>query len=164
MDEKKKASADKGIRPRPGSGYKADVGRRLAAGVVDAILCVFITLILIWIPGIGWFLGPFVGALFWLTRDNLPLGFLENKSPGKKILNLRVEKLGTETKVCSTGDSVKRNLPAGIALLLIMIPRVGIYLGPSLLVVIGAMEILLILSDPEGLRLGDKIAETKVFD
>jgi uncharacterized RDD family membrane protein YckC len=150
-------------RVRPGATYKANVMNRLIAGIVDVLILGVIMVFLYLIPVYGKLISVVVGALFWLTRDYFPVGG-GHRSIGKRLAKLRVEKQGTGTAECSLADSAKRNLPASLAILLTLIPLVGKFLGPLIFCVLGVVETLLIFTDPEGLRLGDKIAETKVLD
>ena len=164
MMKKKNMKGGSGSRPRLGSTYKADLQKRIFAGLVDAVICGIISGLLFLFPGVGNFLGPIVGALFWLFRDCLPMGPDEKNSPGKKIAGLRVEKPGARIAYCSPEDSLKRNLPAGLCMLMTMIPLVGKFLGPLLLLAVTGAEIYFMVIDPEGLRFGDRFANTKVFD
>lgn len=87
---------------------------RIIAGVIDGIsISVFVGLT-IWlfkfIPLIG-FIGTYIGALisilFFIYRDNL----FDSQSIGKKILGLKVIKIGQKNKNINTTTSVLRNLP-----------------------------------------------------
>jgi len=139
---------------------KADVTKRIIAGVID----VAITVVVGFIP----WLGGLVATAYWLVRDGLDVSFMDHRSVGKQIMKLRpVTAQGRPTEMA---DSIKRNWPlafGGIAQLLLFIPIVGwLLLIPVgfIAFAIGVAEVVLVLSDGAGRRLGDRFANTQVIE
>ncbi len=143
---------------------KADLGKRFVAIIIDAVVAVVVGLI----PIIGWF----VAAAYWLVRDGLEFEFMDRRSIGKKLMKLRPVTLDGSPMDVMT--SVKRNWMfalGAILQILRMIPFVGWLLMLVLLIpvglaalALGIIEIFLVITDGEGRRLGDKIANTKVIE
>lgn len=144
----------------PPSPLKADLGKRAVAMIIDAVIAAVIGMI----PAIG----GLIGAAYMLLRDGLEFDFMNHRSVGKHVMKLHIESLdGTPIDI---NTSMRRNwmfaLGALIPLLLfipvlgwIAIPFVGLA-GLAL----GVVEIVLVITDPEGRRLGDKIASTRVVE
>jgi len=141
-------------------GPLASLDKRFLAGFIDGI----VALVAGFVPAIGWLLA----MTYWLVRDGLETELMDQRSLGKKLLKIRpVRADGAPTDVT---DSIRRNwmfCPTGI------IQYLGIGFGIGLLLaiplgIIWAMfvgiEIYLVTSDPEGRRLGDKIADTVVIE
>ena len=144
---------------QPGPLKKADLGKRIPAALIDGILAFVVG----WIP----FIGGIVAAVYWLVRDGLELDFMDGRSIGKKIMKLRPVTLdGTPMDLMA---SAKRNWMfalGGVAQLLIY-TIVGILLAIPLIfvaVLLGILELVLVITDDEGRRLGDKIANTMVIE
>ena len=144
---------------QPGALKKADLGKRIVAAIIDAVLAFVVGLI----P----FIGGLVGAAYWLVRDGLELDFMDGRSIGKKVMKLRPVTLdGTPMDIMA---SVKRNWMfalGGVAQLLIW-TIVGIILAIPLIFVaflFFILEFILVLTDSEGRRIGDKIANTMVIE
>ncbi|MCK5077965.1 MAG: RDD family protein [Calditrichia bacterium] len=125
---------------------KADIGKRIVAFIIDAVLT---TIVIIVIP----FIGFLISGAYWLLRDGIKIDFMDQRSLGKKLMKLRPVTL--EGKNLEIIDSVKRNWMFAI----MAIPIIGWIAGFILLIV----EIILTLTDEEGRRFGDKIANTKVI-
>ena len=139
---------------------KADIGKRFVAAVIDAVIGVILGLL----PAIG----GLAAAAYWLVRDGLEFEFMDHRSVGKRLMKLRPVTLdGSPMDIVA---SAKRNWMfalGGIVTLLLAIPFVGLLLVIPVAIagmVIGIIELLLVLIDPEGRRLGDKLANTKVVD
>jgi uncharacterized RDD family membrane protein YckC len=141
---------------------KADPVKRIIAVVIDGVA----TMIVGFIP----FVGGIIGALYMLLRDALPIEALEYKSIGKKLLKLSVVKTEGPPGRIDYGTSAKRNWMFAlgpIMLFFLFIPVVGwildilIGIGCFVLVII---ELVRIFSDKQGLRLGDKMAGTRVVE
>jgi uncharacterized RDD family membrane protein YckC len=139
---------------------KADLGKRIVAAVIDGVLCAVVA----WIP----FIGGIVAAAYVLVRDGLELEFADRRSIGKKVMKLRPVRL--DGQPMDIGTSVKRNLifvVGAVGAIFAIIPILGwiiaILLGIAALV-LGAVELALIVTDPEGRRMGDKMAGTKVVE
>jgi uncharacterized RDD family membrane protein YckC len=144
------------MEPHP----KADLTRRIIAGVIDAA----ITMVVGFIP----WLGGLLATGYWLVRDGLDLEFMDHRSIGKKLMKLRpVTADGQPTEMVA---SVKRNWPlafGGVAQLLLFIPIIGwILLIPVVFIAfaVGIVEVVLVITDSEGRRLGDRFAGTRVVE
>jgi len=139
---------------------KADLGKRFLAALIDGVLAGVVGLI----P----FIGGLAGAAYMLVRDGLELDFMDQRSLGKKVMKLRPIRLDGQPMDLAT--SVKRNIPFAIGPLgaaLFIIPVIGWIAGlllaaVSFIVVI--IEIILVLTDAEGRRMGDKLADTMVIE
>ncbi len=138
---------------------KADIGKRFIAAVIDAVIAVFVG----FIP----FIGGLIATAYWLVRDGLDVEFMDHRSLGKKIMKLRPVTLdGAPVDIMT---SMKRNwmFALGGVAQLFASTIIGLIIALPLLVlvvVIAVVEIVLVLSDSEGRRLGDKIANTKVIE
>ncbi|MDX2246499.1 MAG: RDD family protein [Bacteroidia bacterium] len=117
-----------------GTQQLASQGQRIGAYLIDAILIGVVSVI----PVLGWI----VGIGYGLTRDSLP--FLDGQSLGKKLLKLRA--------VTDDGQSLSGNWGPGIIRnVVLFIPFFGI------------VELIVLLTNKEGKRLGDQWAKTKVI-
>ena len=139
---------------------KADLGKRFVAAIIDAVIGVMIGLI----PAIG----GLAAAAYWLVRDGLEFEFMYRRSVGKHVMKLRPVTLdGSPMDITA---SAKRNWMfalGGVVQLLWWIPFIGwLFVVPVALAAfaIGVIELFLVITDPEGRRLGDKIANTKVIE
>ena len=114
---------------------------------------------------------PLVGGLaasaYWLVRDGMELDFMDRRSIGKKVMKLRPVTLDGAPMDLVT--SAKRNwifAIGGIAQLFAM-TIIGVIIAIPLAmaaIALGLIEIVLVLTDPEGRRLGDKLAGTRVIE
>jgi uncharacterized RDD family membrane protein YckC len=139
---------------------KADLGKRIVAGLIDGGLAFVVGLIPV--------IGGLIAAGYWLVRDGLDIEFMDHRSIGKKIMKLRPVTLdGAPVDIMT---SVKRNWMfaiGGLASVLTYIPIIGwLLLIPVVLValVIGIVELVLVLTDAKGRRFGDKLAATQVVE
>jgi len=119
---------------------KADVRKRLTAASIDGLLVATLCL-LSWIGRAPLYLA--LGAGYLLLRDAIG-----GQSIGKILLGLVVIDL-TTGRVASVSDSVKRNL-------LLLLP------GANVVAIF--LEARTIMSDPQGQRLGDRLAHTQVVE
>jgi len=119
---------------------KADVRKRLAAAAIDGLLVVTLCL-LSWTSGSVLYLP--VGAGYLLLRDAIG-----GQSIGKLLLGLVVVDLETG-RVASVSGSVRRNL-------LLLLP------GANVAAIF--LETRTIAADPQGQRLGDRLAQTQVIE
>jgi len=148
--------------PPPVTQAKADPVKRIIAIVIDGVA----TMIVGFIPLVG----GIIGALYMLLRDALPIEALGYKSIGKKLLNLSVVKADGSPGRIDYAASAKRNWMFAlgpIMMFLVFIPVIGwildilIAIGCFVLVII---ELIKIFSDEKGIRLGDKMAGTRVVE
>jgi len=136
---------------------KADLFKRFIAALIDGI----ISSILIYIP----ILGALVGAVYTLTKDVIAYEItkntdFKNRSIGKRIMGLEIVSL--EGKDIDWTISIKRNLPLAIGSILAIVPVLGWALGGIVGAVVGIIECVLVLTDNEGRRMGDRLANTQV--
>ncbi len=145
--------------PAPAAA-KADLAKRFIAALIDGLLAGGVSLIPV--------IGGIIGAAYILVRDGLEVDFMDRRSIGKKVIKLRPIRLDGQPMDVAT--SVKRNFPLAIGsvgAIFLIIPILGwiiaILLGLTALVV-AVIEAVLVLTDPEGRRMGDKFAATKVIE
>jgi uncharacterized RDD family membrane protein YckC len=154
---------------------KADVAKRIIAVLVDGGVCLamgaLFALFLV-IPYLGkfvFFIGQMIAFSYMACRDALPIGEFNGASFGKKLVGLKaVDRHGNKI---SLQQSIKRNLPfflpGVLATLFGSIPAIGPLLG-ALIGLLGLLliiaELLKVVSDKDGLRLGDLFAETRVIE
>jgi uncharacterized RDD family membrane protein YckC len=158
-----------GAAPAPTpAGAKTDLTKRFLAYLIDVIPAIIIGVIFGLIPFIG---GPIAGILvggYWLVRDGLDLDFADKRSIGKKVMKLRPVRLDGQPMDINT--SVKRNLPLAIycvGYLLWVVPVLG-HLASLPIFAIGGIitliEAVLVATDAETRRWGDKMAGTRVVE
>lgn len=99
--------------------------------------------------------GLFIGIFYLLISD----GIFKGKSIGKKFLRLRVVNLERQSHA-DFRDSIVRNLSLGLPLLFLTIPIIGWLLYGAVLI----FELILIIGDSEGKRLGDHLANTGIME
>jgi uncharacterized RDD family membrane protein YckC len=132
---------------------KADVSKRIVAAIIDAAIASVVSLI----PVAGWIIAP----LYWLLRDGMDFEFMDHRSIGKKLMKLRPVTLAGER--LEINHSIKRNwifVLGGLA----GIPIVGWFIILPIAIVLGVLEVVLVLTDSEGRRFGDKFAGTLVIE
>lgn len=138
---------------------KADLGKRFVAAIIDLVIAVLIGLIPV--------IGGLIATAYWLVRDGLEFDFMDRRSVGKKLVKLRPVRL--DGQPMDVGASVRRNWMfaiGGIAQFFAM-TIIGIVIAIPLVVialVIGIVEIVLVITDPEGRRIGDKTGQTRVIE
>jgi uncharacterized RDD family membrane protein YckC len=162
-----------------GTRGKADLGRRFAAYFIDGLVAYIPALIVSFLFALGGFrgaglgLGLIAGGAYILLRDGLNLDFADGRSIGKKLMKLRAQRLDGGPMTMEA--SVRRNWPLGAFYVLYglgaLFGGLGVYSIAGLFGIIGwaaslltIVEAVLVLTDKEGRRLGDKMAETQVFD
>lgn len=139
---------------------KADLGKRFIGMLIDGLLAGVVSLIPV--------VGGIIGAAYILVRDGLELDFMDRRSIGKKLIKLRPVRL--DGQPMDMEHSLKRNIPLAIGAvgsIFWIIPVLGwilaIVLGLIGLIV-AIVEAIMVLTDPEGRRMGDKLAGTKVIE
>lgn len=141
------------VKEGEGSGFpKASLFLRGGARAIDAL--------------IAWALysatgpaGVVVALLYVLFAD----GMFGGQSPGKKIFGVKVMYLPTRSGARHR-DSVLRNAPFGLIIILSMMPELGPMAFLAGLAMIGGIETLQCVRDREGIRMGDSWAQTQVID
>ncbi len=133
---------------------KADLGKRIIAVIIDGVIA--------GVTGFIPVIGGLAGAAYMLIRDGLEVDFMDQRSLGKKVMKLRPVRVDGQPMDLMT--SVKRNIPFAIGPLIMIIPILGWIIGPIVAMIIGIIEIILVLTDDEGRRLGDRFAGTRVIE
>ncbi len=152
----------------PVPSIKVDAGKRIVAAIIDAIPAVVVAVVLGLIPFIGGIVAGLVAAGWWLVRDGLDLEFADKRSVGKKLMKLRPVRLDGQPMTMEV--SIKRNLPLVVycvGYLFWVVPVLGWLVSIpvfALGTVVVIVEAVLALTDPEGRRMGDKFAGTKVIE
>ncbi len=103
--------------------------------------------------------GIVIALLYVLLAD----GMLQGQSPGKKAFGVKVVYLPTGAGARHR-DSLLRNAPFGLVIILSMMPELGLKAFVAGVLVIGGIEALRCWRDPDGVRLGDAWAQTQVID
>lgn len=127
---------------------KASLLLRVLAKILDFIIVAIMTEV---VPRAGFYAGLF----YMLISDSL----FNGRSVGKYLMGIRTISL-KNGQPCSVRDSVIRNSPFGIGILLYKIP----FIGWIFLLIIAVFEFLVLFGSKEGMRLGDEIAKTEVIE
>jgi uncharacterized RDD family membrane protein YckC len=122
--------------------------------------------------GVDFFLVLYVSRsehAFWIIISIIYLlmcdGFFQGQSLGKRIVGLKtmyLEPTNKEYLTCTFFQSAIRNCMFAAVLLLSIIPFIGVVFSILGCVVV-FVEMYFMYSDPEGMRIGDIYAKTKVF-
>ncbi|RJO66793.1 MAG: hypothetical protein C4523_11345 [Myxococcales bacterium] len=147
-DVGRRQSAD---RRRTPAWIPADMLHRVLARLIDLVLFGFFV-------NIVYPVGVAAGFLFLLIAD----GLMDGRSPGKRIIGLRVVRVGDEA-ACGFRESIIRNAPVALVCLFAVIPLIGWALFFTLGLVILLAETYLAASDDQGQRAGDILAGTFVL-
>ncbi|HHY70524.1 MAG TPA: RDD family protein [Thermoanaerobacterales bacterium] len=136
---------------------KADLFKRFIASLIDGV----IASILIYVP----VLGGIVSTVYTLTKDVIAYEItknpdFKNRSLGKKIMGLEVASL--EGQDMDWTLSIRRNLPIAIGSVCAIVPIIGWIIGAIIGCIISIIEVVLVLTDNKGRRLGDRWANTQV--
>ena len=146
---------EKSVPTPPQELAKADIGKRAVAAIIDIVISYVVGLV----PVIGWL----IGAAYMALRDGFTFEPVDGQSLGKKLLNLRAVVVETGQR-CDYVLSIKRNLPFIIPMIFMVIPVAGWLIGGILYLVAIIIEIILVVTDENGERIGDKIAGTRVIE
>jgi uncharacterized RDD family membrane protein YckC len=138
---------------------KADLTKRFIAALIDGVIGGLLSYA---VGSILPLVGGILGAAYILLKDGLELEFMDKRSLGKKLMKLRPVRLDGNAMDMNT--SISRNWPLAIGSLVSIIPLLGLILGPLVGSIFGLIELILVVTDPEGRRLGDKMAGTKVIE
>lgn len=139
---------------------KADLTKRFVAVLIDGVIASLIGLIPV--------IGGLAGAAYILLRDGFDFEFMDSRSLGKKLMKLRPVRLDGEKMDLTV--SAQRNWPlvfGSLVQVLLFIPVIGWLLIPIvgiIALVLVVLELVLVLTNPEGRRWGDKLAGTKVIE
>jgi len=145
----------------PAAAARPDVVKRAIAAIIDGAIA---GLLGRFVPVVGWI----VSLLYILLRDGFEFEFMDGRSLGKRLIGLRPVRLDGGKMDLAT--SVRRNWTlclGSLASFLLVIPFLGwlLYI-PALIAaaVLGIIELVRVFTDPEGRRLGDTLAGTKVIE
>lgn len=163
MSDREADAAPATRRPPPPlpSPARADLGRRAVAALLDASIAWLLALA---VPGIG----GLAGAAYLLFRDGLEFDFMDHRSVGKQLLKLRLAR--EDGGPIDLWVSVRRNWTISLAPLtmtLSVLPLIGLLLAPVVMaaaLLLGAVELLVLLTDDRGRRLGDRLAGTLLLE
>lgn len=143
---------------------KADLGKRAVALIIDAVIAFVVGLI----P----YVGPLVGAAYWLVRDGLEFDFADRRSVGKKLMKLRPVRL--DGQPMDIGASIRRNWMFAAGAVFGLLNLIGVigWIVAAILVIplglaafaLGVFEIIKVFTDAKGRRLGDNMAGTQVIE
>lgn len=138
---------------------QAGIFNRIVAAVIDHM----IASLFFFLP----VLGGLFGIFYILGKDAIMYRITghpgwQNKSIGKHVMNLRVE--CQDIQVLDLATSARRNLPLIPGRIVGIIPLIGWVIGPVVGAVAKLVELFVLTSSPEGIRLGDRLARTKVID
>jgi len=127
---------------------KASVLHRIIAKAIDLLIVMAIYEIPLRVG--------FWGGLFYLCLAD---GFSGGRSIGKRMIGLRVAvRCGSQS--ASFRETLLRNVPFGLAYFIFHIP----WIGWLLVLMMGGIELLLMIGNANGLRIGDEMADTQVLD
>lgn len=141
-------------------GDKADLVKRFVAAIIDGAVAAVIGMIPV--------IGGLIGLTYILLRDGFEFDFMDYRSVGKKLMKLRP--LKDDGTRMTLRDSFQRNWPlvfGSLVQILIFIPVLGWILIPIVALVglaLGIAEVVLVFTNPEGRRWGDRLAGTKVVE
>lgn len=142
------------------AGEKADLTKRFVAAIIDGAVAAVIGLIPV--------IGGLIGLVYILLRDGFEFEFMDYRSVGKKLMKLRPIRSGNLPMDLSM--SFQRNWPlvfGSLVQILLFIPVIGWILIPIVALVglaLAITEIVLVFTNPEGKRWGDRLAGTKVVE
>lgn len=142
------------------AGEKADLVKRFIAAIIDGAIAAVVGMIPV--------IGGLVGLAYILLRDGFEYDVMDYRSVGKKLMKLRPVK--SDGTPMTYRDSFQRNWPlvfGSLVQILIFIPVIGWILIPLVGLVglaLAIAEIVLVFTNPQGLRWGDRLASTKVVE
>ena len=142
----------------PPAGTTPDTLTRFVAFLIDAVAVAVIGMVPV--------IGGLVGIAYVLFRDGLDIEYLRGRSLGKTLMKLTVVR--ADGRPMDLAASAQRNWPlvfGSLTQILLFIPVIGWILIPFVIiagVVFVIIEIVRVLTNPEGRRLGDDYARTRV--
>jgi uncharacterized RDD family membrane protein YckC len=138
---------------------KADIGKRAVAMIIDALIALVVGLVPI--------AGGIAATAYWLVRDGMEFDFMDRRSIGKKIMKLRPVTL--DGRPMDIATSVKRNwmFALGGVVQFFSMTIIGVVIAVPLglaALLVGVIEVVLVFTDTDGRRMGDKLADTRVVE
>lgn len=154
-----------GIKSFPGLKKELIFMDRQNSVLFSRIIAALIDMLFAWIFVVIPVIGGVISVLYLLFKDALPYQITKddewkNKSLGKKLMNLEVNNLKGE--IVDLQVSALRNIPLTIGNFIAIIPVLGWIIGPVVGVIFVTVELILLLTDKNNRRLGDRWANTKV--
>lgn len=153
---------------------KADLVKRFLAALVDGLIAGAIGFVFglfgTFMSGVG----TLVGAFYILVRDGIETPYTDGRSVGKRLIGLRPTRIDGAPMTVET--SIRRNWTLGLAGLVSGVGTMLVALGPLALLgvpvlllsavigLLGLVEAVLVVTDDEGRRIGDKTAGTVVVE
>lgn len=134
---------------------KADQLKRFLAFLIDAVIVFLLTFIPI--------IGGLVGAAYMVFRDGFEFEPMKGRSLGKKAMGLKPV-LAKDGRPCDLASSFKRNWILAIGAVIAIVPVIGWALGGLLSALVYLLEGILVITSPDGKRIGDNLAETMVVE
>ncbi len=128
---------------------KADLGARFVAALIDGVLSSLVSTL---IP----ILGAIASTIYLLFKD----GLFEGQSLGKRVMKLQV--VDGAGKPADYRVSVQRNIIFAIPAAIMIVPILGWVIAPLVGLVVLIIELVKVLNDPKGRRVGDQWADTQV--
>ena len=141
---------------------KPEYNRRSVARILDGFAAAVPTLLLaVLLPGFaGRLLGALAGAAYILFSDGLDVRFMRRRSLGKRLMELRPERLDGAPMTPET--SARRNWPLVVSYFSVL-PIIGWLLSLAGFALV-VYEVYKIITDPQGRRWGDELAGTRVVE
>ena len=102
-------------------------------------------------------IGPAVGLVYSLIAD----GLMDGRSIGKWLVGIKVIDI-TTNKPCSIHKSILRNIPFGFAILMFIVPVIGLFLFIFIGLSVIGVETYFLYTDLGSMRIGDTLADTIV--
>ncbi len=102
-------------------------------------------------------IGPAVGLVYSLIAD----GLMDGRSIGKWLVGIKVIDI-TTNKPCSIHKSILRNIPFGFAVLMFIVPVIGLFLFIFIGLSVVGVETYFLYTDLGSMRIGDTLADTIV--
>ncbi len=102
-------------------------------------------------------IGPAAGFVYSLIGD----GLMDGRSIGKWLVGIKVVDI-TTSKPCSIHKSILRNIPFGFAVLMFIVPVIGLFLFLFIGLAVVAVETYFLYTDMGSMRIGDTLADTIV--
>jgi uncharacterized RDD family membrane protein YckC len=103
-------------------------------------------------------IGPAIGFVYSLIAD----GLMDGRSIGKRLVGIKVIDI-TTNKPCSIHKSILRNIPFGFALLMFIVPVIGLFLFIFIGLSVVGVETYFLYTDLGSMRIGDTLADTIVI-
>jgi len=142
-------------------------GKPSKAGLLHRIIAKAIDFIIV---GALFEIVPKLGIIAGIVYLSIADGLFEGRSPGKKLMGLRVILQAEDDRAIACGykESILRNTPFVLGLVLYwflgVIPLIGWLISMVILAAVIVFEILIIVGSDKGTRLGDEIGKTVVIE